>query len=199
MSARDRDDQREGVAPWLRWRSVTPRRLTALLTPVGVVCTHLLAYVLPHAEPGTGVTHHHLAPLALVTVLLALGALGAVAVRAARGNAVELRLGVLAAAQAALYAAVEVPETLLGGGSLLEAVTAPTLRSGLLVQLVVAWALVRVVRVTVAVGQRLSRQPRALPLAPAPVWHCSAPRQIGRRHHLTPATRRGPPQTLISA
>ena len=56
----------------------------ALLVPMGVLLTHLLAYSIPHAEEPTG-DHHHLVGLAAVATVALAAAVAAAVVRSLRG------------------------------------------------------------------------------------------------------------------
>ena len=171
--------------------SVTRRQLTLFLVPLGVVIAHIAAYVLPHPENGTG-SHHHLAGLALVGVGAAALAVGSAVVGAARGRHVAVSGPGLAAVQSAAYVVLELAEALASGSSLGQALSAPTLRTGIVLQLVVATLLRLLLRASIAVGRWLAR-PSGLR------------REVDRTHRIvrrdaaparrlpSPVTRRGPP------
>lgn len=169
------------------------RQLTALLVPLGVVVSHVLAYLLPHTESASAQpNHHHLTGLALFGICGATIAVVATVVNAARGRSLDISRSLLAGAQCAVYVALEVGEGVLSGSTLGDTIVAPTLRTGVVIQLAVAALLVLVLRGSAAVGRRLAgtrparTRQTAMPVANQPVAPTGRPR-------FTPASRRGPP------
>lgn len=169
------------------------RQLTALLVPLGVVVSHVLAYLVPHAEAATArPDHHHLTGLALLGICGTTVAVVATVLSAARGRSLDISRSLLAGAQCAAYVTLEISEGVLGGSTLGDTILAPTLRTGIVVQLAVAALLVFLLRASAAVGcrfaaTRLDRIRRtAKPVAHRLIAPTCRPR-------FTPASRRGPP------
>ncbi|MGH9155437.1 MAG: hypothetical protein ACRD1K_06310, partial [Acidimicrobiales bacterium] len=136
------------------------------LVPAGMLVAHGLGWLV--ADPGGQGGHHaltgdgHLAVLAAVAVPLGLAGL-VVAVRDGyRGRRIDAGVAAILAGQAACFVALEVGEAAASGAGAAAVASQPALWAGLVLQLVVAWAVRALVHATAAAGSALRRwRPRA--------------------------------------
>lgn len=168
----------------------------ALLVPMGVLLTHLLAYTVPHVEEPAG-DHHHLVGLAAVATVALAAAIAGAAVHSLRGASGAVPLARLSAAQGVAYALWELGEGVLGGASIPDTLTQPTFRTGIVLQVAVALALVGLLRVSAEVARRFAPDDDR-PAVSSPEPRGASPTRVHMARQLSPATRRGPPAPALS-
>lgn len=175
--------------------------VAALLVPVGVVASHLLGYLVAHPDPrdravALGASHGHLPVLGLLSAAAAVAALGMGGAAGRRGERLVVRIPALAAAQAAVFVAMEVAEHVAHGDAVSSAVTAPSLWWGLAVQLVVAAVSVALLRLSHAVGAAVGRDRRRRCAGRVRVVALAAGNAPAIAARYSPLSRRGPPPVL---
>lgn len=183
----------------------TPRHAAIIialaLVPLGTLAGHVVGYGIAGEETGLHGRHSHLQPVAWLTILAALAALGWVAA-AKRPMPRRPPLASLAVAQAVVFFGLEATEQLAGGHGLRHLLAQPALRWGLLAQVATAAILVAAavsarasgVRVRALLAARARRSPCSTVTSPT-----AGPATVVRS--LTPASsasERGPPQYLVS-
>lgn len=175
--------------------------VTAALVPIGTIAGHVAGYGLAGRHAGLDGDHGHLRPLAWITAVAALAALGWVAGGSGR-RPVRLPVVRLATCQAALFLALESGEHLAAGRGIGHLLSEPALRWGLLAQIATAAVLAVTARFARASGARVRALLSARTRRPArPVVALLRWGATDAVPNLTPAasaSERGPPRSLAS-
>lgn len=185
-----------GVMRSLRWWSL-------LLVPGGFVAGHELAYQAASALGATPVTaggHGYLTALLLIGAPFACAAMARSLVAGLRAELPPVRWSTLAAAQTALFLAVELAEHARAGLSPAATLAEPAVLFGLFAQLAVAAVLVRIVRTSHDAGLAVaSRRRRVTPRgAVRRTWHPTPLAMAPTIVAVSSLSRRGPPVTAVS-
>ncbi|HEX2701597.1 MAG TPA: hypothetical protein VHM89_15460, partial [Acidimicrobiales bacterium] len=131
-----------------------PRRAAAValaLVPLGTVAGHVVGYSLADRSAAFDGSHSHLRPTTWLAAVLALGAVGWVA-SGRDGHRARVRVGWMAAAQAALFVVMEAVEHLTAGHGITHLLAEPALRWGVGAQVVTGAALVATAMIARASG-----------------------------------------------
>lgn len=170
------------------------------MLPAGTIAGHAASYLLSGRRPHGGV-HGYLDFACWPVALAALGALAWFA-GSRQGARWTPRSLPFAAAQVGLFLFQEVVEGLVDGRGPGASLAAPTVRYGVVVQLVLAVGMVLLTRVAVAGGARLRAatlgRPAWRPKHPAVLPPAAECRRVGMVV-ASPVSERGPPTLLVSA
>lgn len=180
---------------------VRARLVVVLAAPFGLVAGHLVGYGLGHTDAAERVVaeagHDYLPSLATAALpLLSVSFLCAV-VAGARRVPLRPRVAPVALQLTGVFVGVELVEHLAAGWTLPHLVGEPSLWLGVVTQIVVAAAVVGLLRALVRVGERLAGRPVPSPTHRAPA--VAAPVAVlVEAVALTPIRRRGPPAGAVA-
>lgn len=182
-------------------RSPGRAALAGALVPLGTIAGHVVGYWLAGDDASFDGAHRHLRPTVWLTVAVAAAAVAWVTIRPV-GSRSAPRLSWLVSGQLAGFFLLEAAEHVLAGHAFSELPGHPTLRWGLLAQIVSAGVLVLVTRLAGASGQRvrafLSRT-LATRGAPAARTRPGTPDAVRSILVVSAASERGPPPVLLIA
>ena len=169
------------------------------LVPLGAIAGHVVGYWMAGERAGLDGSHGHLRSVAWLAGLAATAALVLVAARP-RPFRGPTSLSWLAGGQAAMFVGLEAAEHVVGGHGLIELLTSPSFRWGLVAQALTAGMLVAVAAFSRASGERvrtmLSRRGDAPRAAPRTSWAPTGSVLASSSSLASPASERGPPRHL---